>query len=424
MAIGLLDLSAVTDELIRRLRACVQDSLLWDQTPRFGIEVSGLPPDALTMRDGCQLSLYLFHVTPDRFQRNAPVTGPFSPTGATRVPPLPAQPLSLDLYYLLTAYSAGDYVQEQRAMSIALKCLYESAQVDFPANGDGAAAKFFLTLEVETVDEIGRFWQATTSPLRLGAIYRVSVIFIRPTLPDPFVLAPPPQRVVPDVYAVAPSAAPVQVFGTVTTVTPLKPGPPPVPLTPAELSPATVAPGQAFFLHGAGFQGAPPDHVYLLAGGAEADVTNTWLNPNVPSTAARYALKVPANPGRVPGVYQLRVGNDRPANDPAAVRSNATPFSLAALVNPANNPILPAPGGGAPYVLPGGAFDAAGGTEVFLGTVALVAAAGAAPAAGEFLVADAQTIEFLPPPLPPGLYPVRVRVNYVEALPARWVRLP
>jgi hypothetical protein len=191
MTLGLLDLSIVTDQLIQQLNAYLPTSDLWrDHT--FAINFTGLAPDAArATHEGCQVSVYLFHVTADRFQRNTYPTG----GSAQRIP---EQPLSLTLYYLLTAYEAASYVHEQQAMSIAFKCFHENPLVTARV-GDAGAIDFTLTLEPQSIDEISRLWQSIASPVRLSAVYRASVIFLEPPPPKvpARVLVPPELEAVP-----------------------------------------------------------------------------------------------------------------------------------------------------------------------------------------------------------------------------------
>ncbi|MEH2028388.1 MAG: DUF4255 domain-containing protein [Nostoc sp.] len=440
MPLGLLDLSIVTDRLISLLNASVQSSQLWseettppDGTPtginpgqRFDINVTGLPPDEIRSLTGCQLNLYLFHVVQDSFQRNSPVTGPWTtppvtdPTKTTtRVPPIPYQPLSLDLYYLLTAYAKGSYIQEQQAMSIALKCFHENPIVRSTVPIDNRVEEFCLTMEVESVLEAGRLWQAITSSLRLSLIYKVSVIFIEPKLPPP--LAKQVQTVN---LAVSPASLPFaaagQVIGTYIKVNYI--GPNNTPSQPDhrsyDLLPAVVAPGQSFLLYGAGLNQNSSNRLYLLLpDGTEQDVT-AWATPtNPPSPAApvqtdsRFTLVLPTTGAPVAGVYQLRVGNNLPSGDPNAIRSNATPFSVAAWVDPTGGPLLSPVGG--TYTINGIGFSP-GTVEVLLETIALTP--------GQFTFTSSNAISFqLPGNLPNGRYGVRVRVNQVESPPAKWV---
>jgi hypothetical protein len=342
------------------------------------------------------------------------------------VPPIPAQPLSLDLYYLLTASSAeGSYVQEQQAMSIALKCFHENPFVHIAVPGGAEPEEFCLTMEIETADDMGHLWLATTAALRLATVYKVSVVFIEP--PAPPELAAPATIVTLSVNpAAVPFTSAVQVLGTYVNVTYQRPNQPAgAPPSRYDLSPATVAPGQGFFLYGTGFGKAQSSEVYLLApGAAEEAVTLDWVD-QAASTESRFALTIPLTLPRPAGIYQLRVGNNQPARSALAVRSNATPFSIAALVDAGTTPVLPAPAPGTPYVLTGAGFDPSA-TEILLETIPLAMHSGAGgPAPGEFLVADANTIQFLPPAsLEPGLYALRVRVNQVDSAPAKWIKVP
>jgi hypothetical protein len=190
MTPGLLDLSIVTDLLLKQLEDAKQASRLWDEDsvnplpatptpPTFDIHFTGLPPDATRHLGGCQVSVYLFHVAPDKFYRNTfPGGGPARLTAH--------QPFALTLYYLLSAHSKS-YVEEQQAMSLALKCFHESAISRAFVPQGNRVQEFTLTIEPETVDEIGRLWQSLSTPLRLSTVFRASVIFLEPqpsTLPD------------------------------------------------------------------------------------------------------------------------------------------------------------------------------------------------------------------------------------------------
>ncbi len=193
--LGVLDLSIVTDRLIKLIEKSRDESPLWATlgatSPTFTITVTGAMPEAVRKDGGCQVSVYLFHVAEDKYQKNAPVTG-------TRAPPIPAQPLSLNLYYLVTAFADKNYVQEQQAMSIVLRCFHENPivreNVVIPVPpAQTVKEEFTLTMEVETSDEMARLWQAVTVPFRLSVVYKVSVVFITPPVPA-VPLAPKPQR--------------------------------------------------------------------------------------------------------------------------------------------------------------------------------------------------------------------------------------
>ena len=213
MPLGLLDLSIVTARLVDELTRSMDTSGLWAEALPSGAVVgpvapaivcSGLPPDATRDLDDCQLSLYLFHVSPDKFHRN---TFPFLETVgspplqrvvAPRARRIPEQPLPLTLYYLLSVYSKNAWVQEQRAMSIALKWFHDHPTVSATVPIDNRVEEFTVTMEPQSVDEIGRLWQAIATPLRLSAVYRASVIFLKPETVD---REPIPLVVTPEVKA-------------------------------------------------------------------------------------------------------------------------------------------------------------------------------------------------------------------------------
>ena len=416
MPIGLLDLSIVTDRLIGKLTSRTQGQ-------PFDINVTGLPPDEIrNLPEACYLSLYLFHISQDSFQRNSPVTGPWTPPPSayptktsTRVPPTPFQPLSLDLHYVLTAYAKGSYIKEQQAMSIALKCFHENPIIRATVPIDGRIEEFCLTMETESADEVGRLWQALSTSLRLAVIYKVSVIFIEP--PAPPSLALPVQTIDLAVGSTSlPFADQGQVIGTyikVNYIAPTGTG------RNFELRPAVAAPGQEFLLYGAGLNKPSSNRLYLLLpDGTEQDVTAIWATSAALQTESRFTLNLPTTGIPIAGVYQLRVGNNITLGTSGAIRSNATPFSIAAWIDPTGGAILiPI---GTTYTLNGLGFSSAT-LEVLLETVALVS--NPAVGAGQFAVNGAGTaISFqLPVDIPNGLYAVRVRVNQVESHPTKWV---
>ncbi|MCC6168595.1 MAG: DUF4255 domain-containing protein [Caldilineaceae bacterium] len=432
-AIGVLDLSLITDLLIARLEQCRDNSPIWNPNdlpanpgPTFTIDITGSMPSAVRQDGNCQLSLYLFHVTPDKYQRNMPPVGPGQP-------PIRRQPLALDLYYLVTAYADKNYVQEQQAMSIVLRCFHENPIIHHTVilQGQNVPEEFSLTMEVESVDEMGRLWQSFTVPFRLSLVYKVSVIFIPPDAPT----TPPAPKPTRYTLVADPSALPLaaagQVVGTLRSVTYTSPT-----STPAQpdqrtfdLSPATAAPGDTLILYGGGFDQPTANRVYLLLpGGGEQEVT-AWKAAPALQTATRYTLTLPAGVGTppgstpVPGVYQLRVGSDQAQGDAQTYRSNSTPFSIAPRLDVNLDPPLLLPAAGV-YTVAGAGF-VAGATELLLDSVPL-AEVGGAPAAGEFAVSGPGTaITFrLPAVLGPGRYGVRVRANQVEADPSWWIDLP
>jgi hypothetical protein len=438
--LGVLDLSIITDRLISLLEDCRDNSPLWTATnPQFNIAVAGSAPDSVRAAGGCQLSVYLFHVSQDKYQRNSPVTGT-----RERVPVIPFQPLSLNLYYLVTTYAHDNYVQEQQAMSIALRCFHENSNVRHTVaiNGNNVDEEFCLLMEVETADELSRLWQATTIAHRLSVVYKVSVVFLTPEAPA---VGPAPR---PTTFSLSanpvslPLAAAGQVIGTLRVVRYVAPDAAGVAGAVGvarhyDLSPAVAAAGDELWLLGAGLDRPTAQNIYLLEpNGVEHDIT-AWKEPDpappasVLQTSSRATLRLPATVGAPPantpspGIYQLRAGTDLAP----AYRSSATPFSIAARVDgpplappPLLSPILLSVAG--LFTLTGLGF-VAGQTELLLDTVPLTQAPGA-PAPGRFDINPlGSVITFRAPAnLPAGRYTVRVRVNGVESTPGRWISLP
>jgi hypothetical protein len=420
-SLGVVDLSFVTDSLLVLLKEAIDHSPLWSQpgapVPGFIDPPTGNAPDAIVSRSNCQLSLFLFHVAPDPYQRNATVVG-------SRVHTIPTQPLSLDLYYLLSAYAKDNYQQEQQAMSIAMQCFHQNpiVSVTVPLRLDPPNAtitnepeEFTLTMETETVDSLSRLWQSTTAPIRLSAVYKASVIFITPPAPATD-LAKAVKKIG---LAADPVALPfatnghlIGAYRKVTYTSPFSTAGNPK-IVSYDSSTATVAAGQTLILYGSGLQSPTATQLYLIwPDGSEHLVTN-WIVPN--STEASRLTLEPSNVPK-PGVYQLRVGSDTSTGDPA-YRSNAVPISIAAsIATPPDPPILTPPN----TTLTGTGF-LAGQTEVLIGLVSLVLGSGL----GSFQISNSDTrIDFQPPAdLPTGLYPVRVRVNRVESDPAWWVQI-
>jgi hypothetical protein len=333
--------------------------------------------------------------------------------------PVPYQPMALNLYYLLSAYARGNYIQEQQAMSIALKCLYEHTLLkDVVLAKDGRPKGYFtLTMETQSSGEIAALWQSFSVPNRLCAIYRMSVVFLQPRIDDRRP-AKKPETVAVDVgLSDYPYASP-QLATSVSHVRYI--GPNDVPGDPTrrdfhayDLAPATVAPGQRMSLHGTGLA-AGVKVVLVRPGMADLDVT-AWIDGGATQTGNKLVLLVPDPAGIAAGVYLLRC-------DVGLARTAVTPFSLAARVDaPASPPVLTFTG--PPVVIDGAGF-LTGQTQVFLEATTLTEAGAVAP--GNFVINGAGTqITLLPPTgFPSGRVGVRVRVNDIEATPAVWVQIP
>ena len=176
MAWSTPDLSTITQALYDLLTNAINTSPI----PQFNVNINcGSPETARTGTD-CQLTLYLLHVGRDPTWRNTPVSGPRPQLNA-------AQPLSLNLYYLLTAWADKNFTSEQQAMSIALQCFHSQPIYRPPATDD----EFTISIEADTIEEMSRLWQAFVTPIRLSCLVKVGVVFISP-LKTPDSVAKPP----------------------------------------------------------------------------------------------------------------------------------------------------------------------------------------------------------------------------------------
>ncbi len=427
--LGVLDLSLVTNTLISMLENYVTTaSPLWQTLESSGstfpIAYSGALPDAVRKAAGCQLTFSLFHVTEDKFQRNSPLLN-------QRAQTIPYQPMSLDLYYLLTAFADQQYQQEQQAMSMALQFFCQTPivrlQVSLPGIPAAVNEEFVLSMEIETSDELARLWQAITVPLRLSVVYKVSVVLLTPPATPSLAGKVTAMQLAAD-PTVFPYALNGQAIGTVRTITfaaltstVAKPV-----ILSLDYSPAVAVPGAAqhFILYGANLNLPTSNNVYLLTpDGTEFNVTN-WMVPEPTpgvqnfQTANRITLQLPLTIGAppanapAPGVYQLSAGSDAPTK----YRTNTIPFSVAAWIDTSsvpqpNPPILPAVAG--TYTLNGAGF-VAGATKVLLDTIPVTA----------LTVVSAAQVTFTAAGVASGTYTVRVRVNNVESPPAWWVKIP
>ena len=414
----IFDLSVVTDTLTKLVTAAWQTAPLWTgATPPFGITVTGLSPDAARAGHGAQLSMYLYHVEEDSAQESLFWTARSQTAGG---PPLKYQPLALDLYYLLSSFADGNYVQEQQAMSIAMRVFHENPIIR-GVDASGQPWELTLTLERRSYDELSRLWQATTSALRMSAVYRAAVVLIEPEA------GPPPGPPVSEVdIAVEPTPDPrtAALLGTQRDVRFTVPSNHVVTFV---QDPATATAGQTVSLVGTGFN-TIATATLLLTGPypatGQSDVSAWLLPPAQPPSAIRRAITLPAATGNppagapVPGRYRLQM--EVTAAPGAGPFSRAgVPLSIAARVDATGGPVL-APA--AQYVITGTGFTA-GATQVLLGTVPLQTATGA-PGPGQFAIDPAGTsITLVPPAGLTGTYQIRVRVAGVESDPALWLAL-
>ncbi|MFI9307276.1 DUF4255 domain-containing protein [Streptomyces triculaminicus] len=170
------------------------------------VTVSALPPDRIPVGSGepTQLNVFLHQATPSQAWRNTGLPAADS-TGAA----IDAQPLALDLHYLLTAYGSDMYVGEI-VLGHALRALHDEPLLTRPlirealnpATPDPTLPPVLrdagladqvetirLTPTVMTAEEMSKVWSALQAHYRPTASYTAHAVLIdserprRPGLP-------------------------------------------------------------------------------------------------------------------------------------------------------------------------------------------------------------------------------------------------
>lgn len=408
-----LDLSSVTDALVKLVQEAVKASGLWAEPgiKKFTVHVSGKSPEVVRDDNGCQLTLSLLHVGSDPAWRN---TFPNNDPAVRSIPQRSSrQPIALVLTYLMTAFEEGGaFHHEQQAMSMALTCFHTQP---FHSATPGGPRDFVMVIEHASLDELSRLWQSITVPMRLSALLRVSVVFLRPPETPPAPAKPVKESRLLVGAGLEPLAEIPQLFQTGSTIRYLAPKGPGAEMLQMQVSPAVAAPGALLSVGGNGLKDA---RVYLsnADGSGETDVT-AWRQ--TPAGESEIVLKVPTGAGApASGLHRLAAGPG--AGGPE--RSPAIPISIVPSVPvPGPLPIL-VPAAGL-YTVDGAGFTP-GDTAVLLGADPLTAGGAAGPGVFAINAGGTQITFKAPAGQPPGRYPLRLRVSGVEAPPAWWIDLP
>ena len=400
MAWSTPDIASITDAIHDGLDAAIQAAIGAD----FAVTVSRSSPET-ARKNPCQLTFYLMHVGRDAFWRNAPVAG-------VRPQLNIAQPLSLNLYYLLSAWSDARYQEEQRAMTVALQ-YFHANPIYRHLSGGLVDEEFSISVEADSIEEMSRLWQAFTVPMRLSCVVKVGVVFVAPeTAPPP--VAKPPVTANLTVGPVGAPGDPIALYGAVNLAfAPYPVDPLTVTVSGGELvAVASGAAGDANVLvRGANLEDADAATAYLSFpdGSREWPLAASWrMATNDPGLLAlvlpgAYLATGPANgttlSAKLPpaGAYRLAVGVDQGAHTP---RSNRVPLLLAARIDGISGPAA------GKYTLAGDGF-AAGTTTVRVGGVDVTAGA----------TVTKTSIKFTPPVLPTGDHGVEIVVNGVPCPP-------
>ncbi|MFD9452419.1 DUF4255 domain-containing protein [Streptomyces sp. NPDC059985] len=419
----LSDLSEVT-EALRTILTNATSGLSLAGTA-LSTSVSGQHPQKPATGNACDLNLYLFHVTENKFLRNgfwqqSAVTG--QPAGAPARQPVAFEPLCLDLRFLLSAYSEASWAHEQKVMSVAMRALHENATLRVVTTAaDGTELTSQLTVELESAswDELNRLWQALGGPLRMTALYRVGVALLAPEEP-PAPHTPPASwhlQAGPGAIGGRSAGDAPLLYGTSRSVSY---GLPDGSVHAYDRTPATAGPGQVFTLRGSGLRDDTP--VYLVSVDpdgveTEAEVTAAWKPPPVvpPGSTGPFRLRLPEPPGcPEAGHYRLRAGR---IGSPQW-RSNDVPLSVAPWLDPADGPLV-LPSGDGRYTVTARNVPAED-AHVLLGATVLERVSGT-PGPGQWALSGTVLTLLAPAGLPADRYAVRLRAADVEADPGLWV---
>ncbi|HMT28428.1 MAG TPA: DUF4255 domain-containing protein [Bacteroidia bacterium] len=401
--------------------------------PAFTVRV--FPEILKNERNG--VGFYLYHVTESNHYKNYPAAG-------LSQPPVSFTPMALNLFYQLSAnWKEGeieDAIEEQRLMSLAMKVLHDHSimkrTIPTGINPQGKDIDIKITLQTLTPAESVQYWAASESSVRLSAYYEVSVIFLEPEKPTSYA-----GRVLSYGNYVFVQGAP-QISATQNTINYNIPGGPPsqVIIQPAQAPPAIVNP-------------APADCIVTIkgtsfySGNLKVLFTGQHLTQSAEATAAWQVTRVSENQvdftvqptavlqdaaatvvDMIPGIYAVQVSITMQATLPDGTvkifthTSNQFPFS----VTPRIDQIVPS---GPRFIITGHRFQhphiKTTDIQVYLENTSLVLKVSAGqPAAGEFKITGANTIEINPPASIHGpRVPLRILVKGVESGP-NWINIP
>jgi Pvc16 N-terminal domain/IPT/TIG domain len=339
--------------------------------------------------DGPWVNLFLYRITENAELKNQELSGMGGPLS------LGHPPLSVNLHYLVTTMGldSADTRGAHRVLGDVMLTLHDHPVVakDDPVLDPGLRQEVELlkiTLEPLATEELSNIWTATTAPYRLSVAYRVTVVQLESTLPQPItrqVGAPPEAG--PRVYAVPLDRPQISAVGVRRD-----PDGEVEPVPSARLGDTLVVDGGR--LH--------PGRRVLLG---EVDATAAVDGA---STGSRLLVTVPDEPALQPGIHRLQLVGDVPIGDPPrgvpVMRSNVAAFVLIPTVSST------APAGGAPgstLTITGERLAADGGS-----TIVLIGNRAVTPDSGATATRATVTV----PELPSGVHPVSVRVNGAESV--------
>ena len=356
------------------------------------------PPDL----SGPRLNLFLYRVAECGALRNQDLPGAGTPMGYGR------PPLSLDLDFLLYAEASdpsddaavhritGDAMLVLHEVSIIPPDLLRTAPPGDPvldASLLGEVEHLRISLASLTADDLARIWSATRVPYRLSAAYSVTVVQLESTLPRrlPRPVGEPPDAG-PRVFAITIDRP------TLSSITVIRVGD-------TDESPVPYARvGDTIVLRGSGFVAGSR----VLVG--ETDVTSGVVSAD--SSAGMLQVVLPDAAAMGAGPHAVQVVRDVEVGDPPvatpAMRSNVLPLVIVPHVTGLAPPSGPDP---TAVTLQGTRLSSGSAPSyVIVGDRAFALAAGPS-------VSDTE-VQVEVGGLPPGVYPVSVRVAGAESIDA------
>lgn len=416
-------LKEITQTIIALIQKAVDDSGNWP--PSFKV----LPEILRDQHNG--IGFYLFHAQESSHFKNFPSPGNDSP-------PVNYTPMALNLFYQLSANSTKenneeDAYDEQNLMTVAMKSLHDHSQINLTSTGKKINIK--ITLQTLTPSESVQYWAASQSPVRLSAYYEVSVVFLEPEKQLSYA-----GRVLSYGNFIFVRGAP-QITSSENTIEYTLPGEltarqvkiRPAQAPPAFIMPATINSNISFL--GSGFNGGKlklllisplwPESAFADASWLPKLISENQLNITVRSTAILNKALTPVD--MIPGLYAAQVSITEVRTLPNGTLktfthvSNQFPFSVMPRIS------LITPLGAGVFRVICDVFQhpliTNDDIQVYVGDDKLSLSA-VAPAAGEFRITNATTINLkLPAGLPPGQLPVRILIKGIESEP-NWITIP
>lgn len=360
-------------------------------------EVTISPPD-VENDDPPRINLFLYRIEESAALKNQDLPG-LAPGGGYGIPPL-----SLELYYMVTAYAAdNDDRAGQELLGDAMRALHETPIVpkdQIDPSLDPLFESIRLTFHQMSLDDLTKIWSASTKPMRTSVCYRVTVVQIQSRTPRQYnrpVGEPPVGG--PRVTALAMSRPAIR------RILAIRQGD----ATQRERPVPYARVGDRLVIEGTAF--VSPTRVFL----GELDATAS-IDPN--STESRLVVTIPNHPELQPGPIPVRVQADVMLGDPPVAHRGFASNLGVFVLTPRADAALFAAGPPRRVTINGNRLVQSGRpSSVLIGDSLFEAPAYAASAENQIAID-------LPTAMPAGTYPVRVRVNGAESIDPLSVVVP